>query len=88
MKTKKTQKQIPVREHMKIKYVLSADILEIKGKKWFDKYCEASGPGNTGIIVPANDPSHGLKKEQYGIYLHDFERCSNVVDHGVPTYWD
>ena len=80
--------KVPIRFYEKIGYVLAEDILKIKGKQWFDRYCEVAGPGNTGIVIPPNHSSHKKKDYQHGIYVWDFERFSKVVDRGIPTYWD
>ena len=71
-----------------IPYVLWSDIKNFHGKMWVKKYVKVSGPGNTCMIVPANDPSHNKNKQQIGIYIWDYERFADVVDFSLPTYFD
>jgi hypothetical protein len=84
----KETKRLTAREYDGIHYVLGSDIVKFHGKKWAKKYTDVAGPGNTGIIVPANHPSHKKRKYQFGIYMWDYERFADVVDFGTPTYFD
>lgn len=71
-----------------INYVLSEDIVKVFGKRWYKRWAEAYGIGNTAIIVPPNDPSHHKPIPQFGIYFHDFERFRNLIDKNEPTFFD
>lgn len=90
MKIKKESKpkRLLPREYDGIQYVLYKDIVKLHGSKWAKKYCKVAGPGNTCAVIPANHPSHGKRKYQTGIYMWDYERFADVVDFGIPTYFD
>ncbi len=81
-------KRLEPRVYAGTSYVLWKDIIKFHGKRWSKKYNKASGPANTCMIVPANDPSHGLPDDQIGIYYWDYNRFASVVDLNQPTYWD
>ena len=83
----KIVKQASARHFDDIPYVLESDIKEIHGKSAHKKFCEALR-GSTGVLVPANHKSHGLKKQQFGIYYWDYERFLNQIERGIQTYFD
>lgn len=70
-----------------IEYVLAKDIEELHGKAWAKKYAKIAGV-NTCPVVPAQDPSHKLSKQQVGIYMHDYLRFADALDKNKPTYFD
>lgn len=88
MKRAMKRVRLTARIYDKVPYVLSDDIKKFHGAAWYKKYVKAAGPGNTCMVVPANDPSHGKKKYQIGIYFWDYERFADVVDFNIPTYFD
>ncbi len=83
----KKPKALPARIFQDIPYVLAKDILRFHGKKWSDKFSKEFC-GSTGIVVPANDPSHNLSKEQFGIYYWDYENIRDYLNRGFPYFWD
>jgi len=88
MTTNKKIKRLKSRKYDGISYVLFEDIQKLHGKRWTEKYEKVAGPGNTCVVVPANDKSHNLPSDQIGIYMWDYERFANCVDFNKPTYWD
>ena len=86
----KKVKRLEPRVYQNIEYVLWKDIVKFHGKKWSNKYNNAAGPANTCIVVPSNDPSHGLPIEQIGIYYWDYEKFAYMVDSNtlVDPSWD
>ena len=78
---------VPARIYQKIQYVLASDIETCHGPKFMKKF-DKLFCGSTGMIVPANDKSHGLKKPQLAIYYWDYQRFHNQIVKGVPTYFD
>ena len=81
-------KRLEPRVYHKTPYVLDADIRKLHGATWFKKFVKAAGPGNTMMIIPANDPSHKKSRQQIGMYMWDYERFADVVDFNRPTYFD
>jgi len=81
-------KRLPFREYNNITYVTFEDIEKFHSKEWVKKFWEVAGPGNTMMIIPANDPSHGKKKPVTGMYSWDYLRFADVVDFKRPTYFD
>jgi len=79
--------QLTPRHYERIAYVLAVDIIELHGREWHNKFKELFS-GDTGIVVPANHPSHKRRAAQLGIFYDDYERFANVIDFGVPTFWD
>ena len=84
----KIPKRLKPRNYSGISYVLYQDILKLHGKKWTEKYKKIAGPGNTCMIVPANDLSHNLPSDQIGIYFWDYMRFADSLDFNKSTYWD
>lgn len=68
-------------------YVLGKDIRKLHGKKWSEKFSKLYY-GSTGMVISANDSSHGEKKDQFGIYEWDYSRFADQIDFGTPTYFD
>lgn len=84
----KPPRRLICREYQGIKYVTFEDIKKCHSTEWCKKFWKVAGPGNTMMIVPANDPSHGKKEEVIGMYSWDYMRFADVVDFAKPTYFD
>ena len=65
-----------------IEYVTWKMIVDHHGKVWAKKWSAAAGEGNTMMLVEEDSKKVG------GIYMDDYERFADVVDHNTPTYWD
>ena len=56
-------------------------IKEHHGEEWANQWSKAAGV-NTMIMVDEDNQKVG------GIYVEDYERFADLIDHGKPTYWD
>ena len=65
-----------------IEYVTWKMIVAHHGNEWAKKWSNVAGEGNTMLLVEEDGENVG------GIYVDDYERFANVVDHNMPTYWD
>ncbi len=63
-------------------YVTWKMIVAHHGKEWAEKWSKAAGDGNTLMGVEEDGRIVG------GVYMSDYERFADVVDHNKPTYFD
>lgn len=84
----KIKKRLSPRNYNGIEYILGSDIRKFHGKMWTERWSKLFGVGNTGLVIPAGDPSHKKKTNQFGIYYHDYIRFANLLDYNIPTYFD
>ena len=66
----------------KIEYVTWKMITAHHGAYWSARWNKAYGEGNTMTMVEEDGEQVG------GIYMEDYERYADVVDHDRATYWD
>lgn len=65
-----------------MEYVTWKMITSHHGEEWAERWSKAAGDGNTMMMVEEDGKQVG------GIYMCDYERFANLVDHGTPTYFD
>jgi hypothetical protein len=63
------------------RYVTYEDIKAFHGADWAKKFAKEHY-GSTGGVIEKDG------KQIFTIYYHDYERFADVIDKGIPTYFD